>query len=121
MEYKINESEYRFMEVLWEIEPIGSMELVKRCEEMLGWKKSTTFTVIKKLTEKKVVENNNAVVRALVKKDEVQRQESRDFLDRKFQGSLPAFVAAFLQDRKLSEEEAVRLQKMIQEAVDTKE
>ncbi len=118
MKYQINESEYRFMDVLWDREPVSSTELVKSCMEKLGWKKSTTYTVIKKLSEKGVVSNENAVVRALVKRKQIQKQESAEFLEKKFKGSLPAFLTAFLQDRKLTKEEAEKLQKMIDEAIE---
>ena len=118
MEYHINESEYRFMDILWDAEPIGSMELVKLCAEKLGWKKPTTYTVIRKLSEKGIVSNENATVKALVSRNSVQKQESSEFLDKKFKGSLPAFVAAFLQDKKLTKEEAESIQKMIDEAVE---
>ncbi len=116
MTYHINESEYRFMEILWEEEPVNSMELVRICSERLGWKKSTTYTVIRKLSQKQIASNENAVVRALVSRSCMQKQESNDFLNRKFGGSLPMFVNAYLQDKKLTKEEAERLKKMIQEA-----
>lgn len=118
MEYHINESEYRFMEILWEEEPVGSTELVRICKEKLNWKKSTTYTVIRKLSEKMIVSNEQTVVRALVSRDSIQKQESNNFLSRKFQGSLPSFVNAYLQDKKLTKEEAERLQKLIQDATE---
>lgn len=118
MEYRINESEYRFMDILWEKEPVSSTELVGLCSDRLGWKKSTTYTVIKNLSRKQVVLSREAMVTALVKREQIQRQESGEFLDKKFKGSLPAFVAAFLQDRKLSEQDAQRLEEMIRTAVD---
>lgn len=120
MEYHINESEYRFLDILWDTEPIPSMELVKVCLEKLGWKKPTTYTVIRNLSEKGIVCNENAVVRSLVSRDNIQRQESDEFLQKKFKGSLPAFVAAFLQGRKLTQEEAEQIQKMIDDAVEEK-
>lgn len=120
MEYHINESEYRFLDILWDTEPIPSMELVKVCLEKLGWKKPTTYTVIRNLSEKGIVSNENAVVRSLVSRDNIQRQESDEFLQKKFKGSLPAFVAAFLQGRKLTQEEAEQIQKMIDDAVEEK-
>lgn len=116
MDYRINESEYRLMDILWDMEPVNSMELAGLCRERLGWKKSTTYTVLRKLGEKKVLRNENAVVRALVSRDEVQRQESREFLKKKFHGSLPAFIAAFLQEEKLTKKEAEELQKLIEQA-----
>lgn len=116
MKYHINESEYRFMEILWENEPVNSMELVRICEKRLEWKKSTTFTVLRKLCQKNIVSNENTVVRALVSQEDIQKQESHDFLDKKFGGSLPSFITAYLQDKKLTKEEAEKIKKMIQEA-----
>ncbi|HOM02409.1 MAG TPA: BlaI/MecI/CopY family transcriptional regulator [Acetivibrio sp.] len=113
MKYYLNDSEYRFMCIVWDVEPINSMELVKICYEKLGWKKSTTFTVIRNLCKKEILSNENAVVKALVSRDSIQKQEVRDFLDKKFQGSLPAFISAFLQDKKLTREEAEYLQRLI--------
>lgn len=112
---KIFESEYRFLCILWENEPVESPVLVKLCNERLGWKKSTTYTVIKKLTEKGVVKSENTVVSALVKKEEVDRQEGEELLLRTTNGNVPAFLAAFLKDRKLSKEEAERLRRLIDE------
>ncbi len=116
MRYHINESEYRFMEILWKEEPTASMELVRICEAKLGWKKSTTFTVLRGLCKKKIVCNENAVVRALVSKECIQKQESHDFLEKKFGGSLPSFITAYLQDKKLTKEDAEKIKKMIQDA-----
>lgn len=118
MEYHISESEYRFMEILWEKEPVSSMDMVRFCSERLNWKKSTTYTVIRKLSEKKIVNSKNTIVRSLVSKDCMQRQESACFLKRKFGGSLPSFITAYLQDRKLTKEEAERLQKLIRDATE---
>jgi len=118
MKYHISESEYRFMEILWKEEPVSSMDLVRLCGERLDWKKSTTYTVIRKLSEKQIVCSENTIVRALVSRDCIQRQESRHFLERKFGGSLPSFIAAYLQDKKLTREEAERLQKLIRDATE---
>lgn len=118
MEQHINESEYRLMDILWDREPINSTELVKLCKERLGWKKSTTYTVLRNLGEKQMIRNENAIVRALVLRSEIQRQESREFLEKKFKGSLPAFIAAFLQDEKLTREEIRELQQLIDRAAD---
>lgn len=120
MKYHLNESEYRFMNIVWDVEPINSMELVKVCAEKLGWKKSTTYTVIRKLCEKQIISNENAIVKALVSRDNIQKQETTDFLEKKFQGSLPAFIATFLQDKKLTRKEAEYLQKLIDNAVEDK-
>lgn len=118
MEYHINESEYRFMEILWETEPASSMELVHICGERLNWKKSTTYTVIRNLSDKQVICNDHTIVRALVSRECIQCQESRSFLKKRFGGSLPSFITAYLKERKLTKEEAQRLQKLIQEATD---
>lgn len=120
MEERISESEYRFLEILWELEPVSSTVLVRHCLERLGWKKSTTYTVIKKLSDKHAVHSQDAVVTALVKREEVQRRESNEFVEKRFHGSLPSFMAAFLQDRRLTQEEAMRLKKMIEGAVEIK-
>ena len=116
MDYHINESEYRLMDILWDEAPINSMKLVALASERLGWKKSTTYTILRGLREKQLVKNEQAVVEVLISRDDVQRQESRAFLEKKFHGSLPAFVAAFLQDRKLTEDEARELQELISHA-----
>lgn len=111
--WKLCDSDYRFMCVVWAHAPIGSGELVKICGEELGWKKSTTYTVIKKLCEKGYIVNENAVVSALISSEEVQAQESANFVDRTFGGSLPAFLAAFLGNRKLSGKEIKELEWLI--------
>lgn len=120
MDYHMNESEYRLMDILWDREPINSTALMKLCREMLGWKKSTTYTVLRNLGEKQMIQNENAVVRALVLRSDIQKQESRVFLEKKFKGSLPAFIAAFLQDEKLTQEEIRELQQLIDRAADEK-
>lgn len=112
---KIFESEYRFLCILWENEPLSSPELVKLCNEALGWKKSTTYTVIKKLTDKGIVKSENTVVSALVKKEEVDRQEGEELMQRTSNGDVPAFLAAFLRDRKLTKAEAEKLRRLIDE------
>ena len=110
---KVFESEYRFCLILWENEPIKSSELVKKCEEQLGWKPTTTYTVIKRLSERGVLKNENTVVSSLVSKDEVQAAEVDELMEKKFDGSLPAFLAAFTRSRKLSEQEIDEVQRMI--------
>ena len=113
---KIYESEYRFLQILWKQEPAASPELVKLCGERLGWKKSTTYTVIRKLAEKGIVKSEKTIVRTLVTKEEVDRQAGEELLERTCQGNIPAFFAAFLKDRKLTEEEATKLRRLIDEA-----
>ena len=110
---KIFDSELRFCEILWEHQPVRSSELAHLCAEKLGWKKSTTYTVIKRLTERGVVQTEDDVVTALVSRDQVQRAESRAFVERNFSGSLPGFLNAFVGGRGLSAEEADELRRMI--------
>lgn len=110
---KLCESDYRFMAVVWDCAPVSSGELVKLCLERLGWKKSTTYTVLKKLEEKGFVKNEGAVVSALIPKERVQVFESGYVVDRAFDGSLPAFIAAFTKGRGLTRQEADEIQRLI--------
>jgi len=110
---KIFESEYRFCLILWENEPIKSSDLVALCKEQLGWKPTTTYTVIKRLSQRGVLKNENTVVTSLVSKEEVQAAEIDEMVEKTFEGSLPAFIAAFTKNRKLGEEEILAVQKMI--------
>ena len=110
---KIFESEYRFCLILWEHEPIKSTELVKLCKEQLGWKPTTTYTVIKRLSERGVLKNESTIVYALVTKDQVQAAEIEEMVEKTFEGSLPAFVAAFTRYQKISEKEIEEVQRMI--------
>lgn len=110
---KIFESEYRFCLILWENEPIKSSELVNLCREQLGWKPTTTYTVIKRLSERGVLKNENTVVTSLISKDEAQAAEINEMVEKTFEGSLPAFIAAFTRHQKLSEEEIDAVQEMI--------
>ena len=110
---KIFDSELRFCEILWAHQPVRSSELAHMCAEKLGRKKSTTYTVIKRLTERGVVQTEDAVVTALVSRDQVQQAESRAFVERNFSGSLPGFLNAFVGGRGLSAEEADELRRMI--------
>ena len=110
---KIFDSELRFCEILWEHQPVRSSELAHLCAEKLWWKKSTTYTVIKRLTERGVVQTEDAVVTALVSRDQVQRAESRAFVERNFSGSLPGFLNAFVGGKGLTAAEADELRRMI--------
>lgn len=114
MDYlKLCDSDYRFMTIVWDHAPVNSGELVKLCNEILGWKKSTTYTAIKKLCEKQYIKNENAVVSVLIEKERVQTEESAYFVERTFGGSLPQFLTAFLGGKKISAEEAEKIQKLI--------
>lgn len=110
---KLAESDYAFMETIWENEPVGSMALVKLCEAKLGWKKSTTFTMIRKMCDKGMAKNENAVVSSLVTKEEVEAYRSNHIVSSTFHGSLPRFLAAFLGNKSLSKEEADELRELI--------
>ncbi len=113
---KVFESEYRFCLILWEHSPIRSKDLVALCQERLGWKPTTTYTVIKRLSERGVLKNENTVVTALVTRDQVQAAEIDELVEKKFDGSLPAFVAAFTRHQKLSPSDIEQLQRMIDAA-----
>ena len=110
---KVFESEYRFCLILWEHEPIKSGELVRLCKEQLGWKPTTTYTVIKRLSERGVLKNENTVVSSLVTKDEVQNAEIDELVEKTFGGSLPAFIAAFTKHCQMSDAEIDEMQRMI--------
>lgn len=110
---KLCDSDYRFMCVVWDNAPVNSGALVKLCHEKLGWKKSTTYTVIRKMCEKGYIASEDAIVSVLVSKEQVQADESAYFVERTFDGSLPGFVAAFLGGKKISDKEARMLKEMI--------
>ena len=110
---KIFESEYRFCLLLWENEPINSTRLAVLCKERLGWSKATTYTVIRRLSERGVLKNENATVTSLVSKQSVQESELEQFVEKTFEGSIPAFIAAFSRNKKLSQEEIAQLQELI--------
>ena len=110
---KVFESEYRFCLILWENEPVKTTELVTLCGERLGWKPTTTYTVIKRLSERGILENNNKIVTSLVSKDEVQAAEINEMVEKTFEGSLPAFIAAFTKHQKITEKELDEVQAMI--------
>ena len=110
---KIFESEYRFCLILWDHQPVNSTKLVQLCKEQLGWSKATTYTVIRRLAERGVLKNENAVVTALVSKEQVQEAELEELVEKTFEGSVPAFIAAFSRSRKLSKEDAAKLRDLI--------
>lgn len=110
---KVFESEYRFCLILWEHEPIKSSQLVELCKQQLGWKPTTTYTVIKRLSERGVLKNEKTVVTSLVSKDQVQGAQIDEMVEKTFEGSLPAFIAAFTKHQKLSNAEIDAVQQMI--------
>ena len=114
--YKLFDAEYKFVSLIWEREPINSTELMRVCQEELGWKKSTTYTVLRKLCERGILRNEDAVVTATVKREEAQRYESEALIEKSFAGSLPSFLTAFLGRKKLSAKEAAELKRIIEEA-----
>ena len=115
-EYKLFDAEYRLMELVWSLEPVNSTALARRCEAELGWKKSTVFNLIRKLAVRGFLKNEHATVTALVKREQVRQYESAAVVERGFGGSLPAFVAAFLREKKLSPQEADELRRMLDES-----
>ena len=111
---KIFESEYRFCLILWENEPITSRALSELCNEKLGWSKTTTYTVIKRLCDRGVVKNENTIVSSLISKEQAQAQEIDELVEKKFEGSLPAFIAAFGKRGNLSEKEIEEIRRIIE-------
>ena len=114
MSPKIFESEYRFCLILWEHEPIKSTDLAKLCKERLEWSKTTTYTVIKRLSERGVIKSENASVTSIVSKEEAQQSELEELMDKKFEGSLPAFIAAFGKRQALSDAEIEEIRRIIE-------
>lgn len=110
---KIHESEYRFCLIMWEHEPVTAAVLVKLCQEQLGWKRTTTYTVIKRLGERGVLKNENGTITSLVSRDKAQAWEIDELVEKKFQGSLPAFIAAFTKRQDMSVAELDEVQRMI--------
>lgn len=115
MKYELGEVQKQFAEIVWEKEPIGSGELVKICDREFGWKKSTTYTVLKKLCEKGIFQNIGGIVTSVISRAEFYAATSEQFVEETFGGSLPAFIAAFTSGRKLTEKEVEEIQKLIDE------
>lgn len=113
-EYRLAEAEARFADVIWQEEPIGSTELVKICEKRFGWKKSTTYTVLKKLCDRGIFQNENAVVTAKLSREEFYGGKSRQFVEETFGGSLPKFLTAFIGKKKLTEEQVEEMKALIE-------
>ena len=112
---ELGEVQERFANIIWELEPIKSMALVDVCRARLEWNKSTTFTVLRKLCEKGLFKNENGMVSSCMSKDEFAGVKSRQFVNENFKGSLPAFLAAFVSDKAVSEKEADEIKHMIED------
>ena len=110
---KIHEGEYRFCLIMWEHQPIKAVDLAKLCQERLAWKRTTTYTIIKRQGERGVLKLENGVVTALISKEEAEAAEIETFVESKFGGSLPAFVAAFTKHQDMSEQDLDEVQRMI--------
>ncbi len=112
-EYKLAKLEARFADLIWKREPISSPELVKLCEEKFSWKKSTTYTVLKKLCDRGIFQNENATVTSLVSREEFYGHKSREFVEESFGGSIPRFLAAFMGEKKLTPQQAEEIKELI--------
>lgn len=114
-DYKLAEAEEKFAQIIWANEPVSSTELVKLCEKEMNWKKSTTYTVLKKLCERGIFQNENAIVSARLSREEFYGMQSRKYVEDVFAGSLPRFLAAFCGSRKLSQKEIEEMRRFIEE------
>jgi len=114
--YKLFDAEYKFVSLIWENEPVNSTELVRLSLDRLGWKKSTTYTVLRKLCRRGILQNRDSIVTSLVKREDVQKYESEALVEKNFDGSLPMFLTAFLDEKKLSTKEAEELKQIIEKA-----
>ena len=110
---KLFDAEHKFMSIIWQHEPVNSTELTRICEKALGWKKPTTYTMIKKLCQRGILQNEKATVTALIAKEDVQKYEADNFINKVFSGSMPSFIVAFLQDKPLTAEEAREIKSII--------
>lgn len=113
MELELGAIQERFADIVWANEPVGSGELVKICEKELNWKKATTYTVLRKLCEKGLLKNENGVVSSLISKEDFYSAKSEQIIEESYDGSLPAFIAAFISRKNLTAKEADEIQKMI--------
>lgn len=115
-EYQIGSMESRFADLIWDRAPITTSDLIRLCEKELNWKRTTTYTVLKRLCEKGLFDTQNGIVRVLLSREAFFARQSRQYVDTAFQGSLPAFLAAFTDGRRLTAEEAVDLRALIERA-----
>ena len=114
IEYKLGEVEMKFADIIWENEPLSSGQLVKFCEDKLQWKKSTTYTILRRVCERGLFKNEEGMVSSNVTKQEFLSNKTEQFIEETFQGSLPGFIAAFTSNRKLSDEDVEELKKLIE-------
>lgn len=114
-DYQMGVVESRFADLIWESEPITSSELTRRCEELFDWKKSTTYTVLKRLCNKGIFQNINGLVTSQISRKEFYAVQSERFVAETFSGSLPAFLTAFTTRKSLSPDEVAQLRKMVDE------
>ena len=114
-ELKLSNADYRLLSIVWDSEPIASPELCKLVETQLGWKRTTTYTVLKRLCDKGVLQNESTFVTSKIKREHIQAVESRQVISRVFEGSLPKFIAAFLGEEKISDNEAEQIKQIIDE------
>ena len=112
---KVFESEYRFCLILWENEPITCAKISDICKKKLGWARTTTYTVIKRLGDRGVLKKEGSIITSLVTKEEIQLAEMNELFEERFEGSLPAFIAAFAKKQKLSERDYAELKKLLGE------
>lgn len=114
-EYKLGEVEAKFADIIWTNEPLSSGDLVKLCDQELGWKKSTTYTILRRICDRGLFENTNGIVTSLVSRAEFYSHQSRQFVEETFGGSLPKFIAAFTEHKKLSQKEIEEIQRIIEQ------
>ena len=115
-EYKLGIMEMRFAQLIWDNEPVSSGELVKRCEKEFEWKKSTTYTMLRRLCQRGIFQNEDGTVTALMSRQEFDALQSEKFVEEKFSGSLPRFLAAFTMHNKLSDRDIKELTRLIEES-----
>lgn len=113
--YQMTEAEMKFAELIWQEQPIGSGELVKRCQQEFAWKKSTTYTFLKKLCEQGIFKNENAIVESLVSREDYLQKQGEQFVEKAFEGSLPKMIAAFMEHKRLSKAQIAEIEQMIEE------
>ena len=115
VDYRLGEIEMRFADLIWQNEPVASGDLVKLAQKELSWKKSTTYTILRRLCEREIFQNNDTVVTSLLSKEEFLAGQSEKFVEETFSGSLPQFLAAFSMRKKLSDKEIEEIQRFIDE------